>query len=96
MHHAILPSEGKAPGVRAADSHVSGAKGEGLEHVGAGADARIEQHRRVTGGLDDVGKAVEGGQAAVRVAGQLQATLNDAVGHASRIRERLDEVQRDR
>jgi hypothetical protein len=65
VHHAVLATEGKTPGVGAADPDGSGAEGEGLDHIGAGADAGVEQDRGAGGGVDDLGQAVEGGQAAV-------------------------------
>ena len=41
------------------------AEGERLDDVGAAADAGVEDDRRLTGGLDDVGQAVERRQPAV-------------------------------
>jgi hypothetical protein len=72
VHHAVFAAEGKTPGVGAADRDGSGAEGEGLDHIGAGADAGVEQDRGVTGGVDDLGQAVEGGQAAVRLAAAIR------------------------
>jgi NADH:quinone reductase (non-electrogenic) len=54
VHHAVLAAEGKTPGVRTADPDGSGAEGEGLHHVGAGADAGVEQDRGVTGCVDNL------------------------------------------
>jgi hypothetical protein len=81
VHYAVVAAEGKTPGVGAADPDGSGAEGEGLDQVGAGADAGVEQNRGATGGVDDLGQAVEGGQAAVRLAAAVVGAV-DAVDAA--------------
>jgi hypothetical protein len=62
VHHAVLAAEGKTPGVGAVDPDGGGAEGEGLEHIGAGADAGVEQDRGVTGGVDDLGQQSRAGR----------------------------------
>jgi hypothetical protein len=48
VHNAVVAAEGKPPGVGAANPDGSGAEGEGLDQVGTGADAGVEQDRGVT------------------------------------------------
>lgn len=57
--------KGEGLGVAAVDADGGGAEGECFDGVGAGADAGVEQHLDVAGGLDDIGEGVDGGDAAV-------------------------------
>src|SRR5215207_3877636 len=65
---ARLAGEGEGVDVRAADQDGAGAQGDGLEDVGAAADAAVHQHGDAAGeGLDDGGEGVEGGDGAVHL-----------------------------
>src|SRR6185312_6205104 len=54
---ALLAADGQAPEDGAADEHGGGAEGQGLEDVGAGAEAAVEEDRAAAGdGGDDAGE----------------------------------------
>src|SRR4051812_49618004 len=53
---AVGAAEGEAVGVGAADGDGGGAEGQGLDHVGDGADAGVEQHGHAVGGVNHGGQ----------------------------------------
>ena len=71
--HAGLAAERQAVDPRPGQQHRGGTERERLHRIRAGADAAVEQHRQVPGGLDDAGQRVERADRAVDLAAAVVA-----------------------
>ncbi len=65
VDHAFGAADGEAVGVGPADGDRGGAQGQGLDHIGAGADAGIEEDGQAVGGVHHGGQAIKRRQPAV-------------------------------
>jgi len=72
-------------GVRSADADRGRTHRKCLDHVGSAADARVEDHRRTSGGFDDCREAIQSRQAAVGLPAAVVRAVDPVDSSASRV-----------
>ena len=99
MRRARISADRQAVCVGATDADRRRSKRDGLDHIGSGADAAIEQHRRIACALDHVGKHVDRGDTAIRLPATVIGAIDridPVIGGLPRILPMADTLQHDR